>query len=98
MPLFLLKASTLQKALDKIRALHDSNALHRKGWRMEDIGIEDVLAHLQEEVDELKEEPTDLYELADVMNNLFHIANLNGWSLQDIENAMIEKLELRFSA
>jgi len=58
--------------------------------------MNEIIDHLAEEVEELRKEPTDIFELADILNNVLHVAERNNWSLKTIEEAMITKLNMRF--
>lgn len=87
----------MKKAWDKIQKLIDSNARHRKGFRLQEVSLPFILSQSQDEMDELKDAPDDPSEMADLIGVLIHYSIKQGWSLEFLESLLIEKLDLRFS-
>lgn len=97
----------MNKAFDKIKELMARNATHRKGFRIAD---QTPLFHLKYAAGELLELTAEhavdeceggryeqeLAELADVFNCLGIFAIKCRFTTDEIEQAMIEKLETRF--
>lgn len=85
------------EAWNTVAAYVKANARHlRKGYRLGEIDVEFILAAAADELQELREAPTDLNEMADVMACLIHVAQRQGWKPSQVANAIKRKLELRF--
>lgn len=80
----------------EITGLIERNAKHRKGFRLQEITPADVLKHALEEINELRDAPEDIDELGDAVACLLHYAIRRGWTLQDLESAIVRKLIKRF--
>lgn len=78
--------------MDKGRA-----TIHRKGYVIGEASEETMLDHAQEELNELRETlpNPDIEELADVFGCLVHLAVREGWTMEEVEQAMLKKLALR---
>ena len=87
----------MQKAWEKIRFLIESNAQHRKGFRLQEVELPFILNQAQLELIELMEEPDDMMELVDIFGVLIHYAVKQGWDIDIIEKNLIEKLDIRFN-
>ena len=68
----------------------------RKGFYAMDATPELALLHLREEVDELSREPSSFEECADVLAVLLHFAQIQGWTLEQVDEAAVMKLRHRF--
>lgn len=87
------------RAWDTIRRYSEANAQHwRKGYRLGEVTVEFILAAAADELQELREAPTDISEMADVMACLIHACQRQGWSPSDIGAEIERKLELRFGS
>ena len=97
------------KSWSLIRQFCDLDAVHRKGFCINDISPSGQLVAALEELTELcksrktfsnkpgSSEHFDLYELADVLSILFHFAQKQGWTMEQVDEAIIEKLLTRFT-
>jgi hypothetical protein len=86
----------MKRAWAEVARLQRINATHRKGFRVNDLVPAEIIAHIQEELGELRAAPHDIEELADTMVVLIHYALKHGWSMLDVEAAILRKLSLRF--
>ena len=81
------------KAWNVVSKYIANNALHKKsGKRICDVSEKDRLEHLALEVRELIDEPGDIAEMADVLALLFHQAQYRGFTMEELEAKIIEKL------
>ena len=88
----------MRKAWNKIgRMIKDGRYVHRKGFRLSDVELPFVLSQAQDEMDELRQDPDDPEEMADLIGVLIHYCIKQGWTMELIEKYLIEKLDLRFS-
>lgn len=78
--------------------LHKRNARHRKGFYMATMPLGDILDHAIDEIEELRDAPDDLMELADSFACLIHYAVCKGWTEEMVDKAIVTKLKLRFNA
>jgi len=85
-----------QSAWTKIAQLVALNALHRKGFRLQEISNYNILLGARAELLELKDSPDDIEELADTFACLIHYAQRKGWTGKEIEAAILKKLDERF--
>ena len=89
----------MQDAYNEVLRLVCTNATHRKGFRLLEISEEQPLNHAIEEIRELlnakPEEKLD--ELADAFGCLLHYAVRRGFTLPEIERAMLQKFKVRFT-
>ena len=81
-----------------LESLRKANARHRRGWRCREATVSDALRDLQAELAELTLRPGDLDELADVLVVAFHLAMIQGWTLAQVDQAMVAKLRSRFTS
>lgn len=86
----------MRKAWNKVQSLIKANAQHRKGFRLQEVKLPFILSQAQFEFDELKEQPDDPTEMADLLGVLFHYSIKQGWTIEFLESLLIEKLDLRF--
>lgn len=86
----------MQKALAEIRRLLETNAEHRKGYRLGEVSKERILEHAKEELNELIAEQDDVVEMADVLAILFQYCQVQGWSMETLETIMLIKMKIRF--
>ena len=68
----------------------------RKGYTLKDIPDSIRLAYLHDEVHELRCEPHDLKEMADILAILFHHAQAHGYTYEQLAQTVVAKLEERF--
>lgn len=80
-----------------IEELIRRQARHRKGFCIADVTPAFVLSQACDEMNELTENQC-IEELADVFGCLLHYAIKRKWSLGQIEEAMLDKFLIRFSA
>lgn len=86
----------MKRAINKIKTLIERNAIHRKGFCLQDVTLPEVLVHAQEELQELAAAPDDPTEMADLLAILFHYSIQQGWTPEFLQSLIIEKLDLRF--
>ena len=86
----------MKAAWEKDEQLVAGNALHRKGFRLGDVTLEFILSHAQEELDELREDPDSVRELADLLGILIHYAVAKGWPMHYVEATILAKFKERF--
>lgn len=86
----------MERCWNEAKRLLESNARHRKGFRLQELSEETVLSQAQSELNELKLSPDDPDEMADVLGVLFHYANKKGWTMEEIEQRMLDKFSIRF--
>ena len=88
----------MTKSWNKIIELKNRNAKHRKGFHINNISQKERINAAVQELLELKDSFPwySLYELADVLAILLHFAQVQGWSLKDLDDAILYKLQLRF--
>lgn len=88
-----------------IKILVNHNALHRSNFKLLDLSLEDILEHIQQELNELKDSRSEYngrvyystLEVADLINCLLHFVMRDGITLEQLESQCIYKLMLRFS-
>jgi hypothetical protein len=85
------------RAWVEIERLIRVNARHRRGFRIAEVEPSFILDEALAELQELRDAPCDLTELSDLLGILFHYAIKQGWSIADIEAAMLEKFAIRFT-
>lgn len=87
----------MQKAWRKIEDMIAANMEHnRKHFRLGDVNPVFVLGQAVGEMKELMDAPDDRDEMADLLGILIHYCIKQGWSMDDIEQAIIDKLDKRF--
>lgn len=84
------------KAWEAVERLVAANAVHRRGFRLAEVGPAFVLFQAVEELAELQEAPDDPEELADLLGVLIHYAQKKGWSMALLEDMMLSKFRVRF--
>ena len=93
----------MEALLDTVKAAMQQNLKHRSGVRISEVTHDMLFNKLHSEVVELSEalqkgdKSSALFEMGDIMNILFHIIALEGWSLKNVEGAGIIKMAQRFS-
>lgn len=86
----------MEKVWKKIEDIISNNDIHkRKGIVISQQKPKEILQHALEELIELNEAPDDIEEMADILNCLVHYCQKKEWSQEDIEKAMIKKLDER---
>lgn len=87
--------------LDRIvRHLHDIGAVHRKGFKLNEVSTDTMFAHLVDELVELRKANTHrecLDEAGDVVGVLLHLLYAMGLPLPDVIEAAAVKLDRRFA-
>jgi predicted house-cleaning noncanonical NTP pyrophosphatase (MazG superfamily) len=86
-------SSDLWKMIEGIRA---DDVPHRKGWKPSELSDKDVARHLVSEAKEVRADPRDGNELADVLNVIIHQAQRIGMSEDDLLSLAMLKLQKRF--
>jgi len=81
-----------------IKDLIKRNAKHRKGFYLAEVEESFILDQAQAELTELKDDPNDAKELADILGCLMHYAQKKNWSWVWIESLLVEKLKERFDS
>lgn len=88
----------MQRAWNEIRRLSAVGAVHnRKGFTLASRSPEAILEHASDELLELTQAPNDIDELGDTLACLLHYAIRKNWSLDQIEDALLKKLTMRFT-
>lgn len=103
-------ADGLLKVWKEVERLISSNAMHRKGFRLGEIGNDDfVLSQAEGEMQELRKAydeyalcmvGSDRYvamELGDLLGVLFHFAIRMGYTPETLSRLMMDKFSRRFS-
>lgn len=91
-----------ERSLKAVQIALNKNVRHaRKHWAISDINPQAIILHAHEELGELsdsleREGGPDPYELCDAMAVLFHFMLKYGWSEDEIDKAIVEKLLVRF--
>ncbi len=87
----------MKHAWVQIRYLTEKNARHlKKGWRLGEITPEQELKDAAGEMVELAGDPENVEEFADLLGCLFGYAIKKGWSISQVEDALLRKLSQRF--
>jgi hypothetical protein len=86
----------MESAWNFIDQLIAENALHRKGFRLQEIDPPFVLGQACQELKELCDEPNNPDEMADLFGVLIHYCIKQGWTIDFIETCVMRKLKLRF--
>lgn len=89
-------SDSLNDAFDEVQRLHETNALHRKGFRIAELSPREIAEHVREEATELQASPTDLEEMADVLATTFHAAVASGYTASNLRAATLRKMQERF--
>ena len=90
-------------AWNTVESAENHNVRHRKGFTMRGATLQVMTDHAREELDELdkahnsNDPDSELDELADVFGCLIHYAVRKGWSMKEVEDALLRKLFLRLN-
>lgn len=88
-------------AWDLLKMMIQRNMLHRKGKRLNEMTMDNLLRYTFHEAAEMSESLTndkvDLMEIADTIGVLYHIAQRCGFTYQELDDAIIHKYNTRFS-
>lgn len=87
----------MKLAVIAIQELITKNAKHRKGYRINEQTDEFILKRAIEEIKELLEAPDDAMEMGDIFGILIHYCIRKQWTLNEIEELILEKLPERFN-
>lgn len=87
----------MKLAVAAIKLLIHHNAKHRRGYRINDQLDDFVLGRAIQEIEELRDSPNDIMEMADAMSILIHYCIRKGWTEEQIEENILIKLEERFN-
>lgn len=87
----------MKKAWEEIKRLVGINATHRKGFRLQEVSRHFILNGARAETIELFDTPNDPFEMADIMGCLIHYCLKSGWTEEEIETCLLQKLKERFS-
>lgn len=91
------RGEPMTNAWNEICRLIDVRAVHRQGFVLADVRPIFILGQAQGELDELKRDPQDPVELADLLGVLFHYAIKQGWTMEQLERLMLDKFKKRFT-
>ena len=72
-----------------------ANVRHRKGHHLGLVSTRFILSKVEEELDELSRQPDDIEEMADVMATLIHYCVRMGWTKEQLDETILNKLYLR---
>jgi hypothetical protein len=86
----------MKKSWNKIKRMIAEGYVHRKGFNLKDVKPRFILQQAEEEFNELKAEPDNPEEMADLLGVLIHYSIKQGWTMEVLENYLMEKLDLRF--
>jgi hypothetical protein len=87
----------MQKLWDEVERLIAENAQHRKGFRLQEVSLDFLFNHAADELQELRDSPTDPVEFVDLLAILIHLAIRQGWTPAMLERIGVEKMQLRFA-
>lgn len=82
-----------------VKQLIDANTLHRSGVRLQEASDELILERLGGEYHELCDAVNpeqELEELADMFGIMLHLVHKRGYTLDDLDRAVVDKLSRRF--
>ena len=83
---------------NRIQELIAARAIHnRKNFDLAEVRPQFIMGQAVAEFGELIQEPDDPEELGDVLSILLHYAIKKGWTLEDLEQRMLRKLDARFT-
>jgi hypothetical protein len=91
-----MNTNEFTKAWLEMQTLEKLQATHRKGWRLGTYPAENILDYTKDEIEELRAEPDDIDEMADIMLCLMAYCTRKGWNPDDVGTAMQKKLRTRF--
>jgi hypothetical protein len=86
-----------ERIMELFRKLHETDAVHRRGFTLNETTQIGRLNFVVGEIHELSASPHDIEEMADVLAVLFDYALTEGWTLPQIEEAMIKKVTTRWT-
>lgn len=84
-------------AIKAFRKLIETNATHRRGYRINDQTDDFILERAIQEIQELREQPDDAMEMGDIFGILIHYCIRKGWTEDHIETLILQKLPERFN-
>lgn len=93
---FIHDGDRFEQAWKEALLLEEAEAEHIKGFKLGNYPEEDILRYARMEVDELRAEPDDVNEMADIMCCLVAYCARKGWSMEKVGQAMRHKLRVRF--
>ena len=90
----------MKRAWELIELAERVGARHkRKGYALNEASVQTMFCHAREELDELEESvdqnSPDIKELGDALSCLIHFAVRQGWTMEQVGEAMVMKLLLR---
>lgn len=86
--------NTAWKVIEK---LIKENATHRRGFKLQSVSISFIISQARDELNELDLSPNDPTEMADLLGVLFHYSIKQGWTLEQLEKLLLQKLAERFT-
>lgn len=97
--------SDVRLVFAKVHELHRTNARHRRGFRIGEVGPTTPCAHMVSEAAEVLDTLTfnrpreeTVKEMGDVLGCLVHVMYLKNITLEEVATACLKKLDERFSA
>lgn len=87
----------MQKAWETIELMVREKWRHRKGFRLGEVDGRFIIDNAMGELFELSGDPGNVFELADLIGVLIHYAVHQGWSMDQVEAALLQKLGQRFT-
>ena len=86
----------MKKMWKKIERMIATGAVHRDGFKLDEVKLPFILEQARKELDELIKSPDDHIEMADLLAILIHYCIKQGWTMEVMESYMNEKLNVRF--
>ena len=92
----------MNKAYEQVAFLAEHGRHIKLDRWLRDLSYADMIEHAHKELSELQDALKDgpdngaIFELADLLCIAMHVAIRNGWSLTEIQSAMLYKLDSRF--
>jgi Protein of unknown function (DUF550) len=91
------RPTPLETAFEVAAYLFECNAYHKKlGVRLQDQEPKDVTDHMHRKVDELANQPDDIFELADILCLAASYAARKNYTPANLAAAMVVKMQQRF--
>ncbi len=90
-------SEAMDNLIEDIHFLNQVNALHRKGFCLRELSMQNVMDHFLEEAHELAGSPTDISEAGDVLAVFLQICHRNRWTFEAVATAEREKLRQRLT-
>lgn len=86
----------MEEAWQKLEKLYHAGAKNkRRGKKLKKYTLCQALKKVAEETVELMAEPDNIDEMADIFKALIHAAIIQGWSIEDVEKALLKKIKKR---